>query len=66
MENLNILENGEPNHGICVQMWLLTVESPAFIWLHCRRKWLGDICDIGDTVPSRHSTVKLNNHSNYC
>ena len=21
---LNILENGEPNHGICVQMWLLS------------------------------------------
>ena len=38
---------------------MLTVECPAFILLHLHKKWLGDIRDIGDTVPSGHSTVKI-------
>ena len=33
-----------------MNIWFLTVECPAFIWLQRHRKWLGDIRDIGDTV----------------
>ena len=50
---LNILENGEANHGICIQMWLLSYTINTIVVNIVYRK-IGTLF----IIFSQHDTIK--------